>query len=231
MNKAEFDHFAEQYQQIHSKNIAVSGEEPSYFSEYKIKDLCRELGGQGKIDSPQILDFGAGVGNSIPFVTALLPNARLICADVSHKSLQIGKARFGHLATQVGFDGETLPFARGTFDSVLCACVFHHIDESEHISLLREMRRVLKPGGFVFMYEHNPYNPLTLQAVNDCPFDENAKLIRPSVMKARFVDAGFHHPVVKFRVFFPSKLRSLRFLEAYLQWCPIGAQYFIRADA
>ena len=39
LDKTEFDKFADEYTNIHKDNIRVSGEAPSFFSEYKIKDL------------------------------------------------------------------------------------------------------------------------------------------------------------------------------------------------
>ena len=42
MDKAEFDKFADEYRSLHAANIAISGEGPNYFAEYKIKDLAAE---------------------------------------------------------------------------------------------------------------------------------------------------------------------------------------------
>jgi hypothetical protein len=43
---------------------------------------------------PAVLDFGAGIGNSVPFVRKYLPDAQITCLDVSTKSLEIGQSRF-----------------------------------------------------------------------------------------------------------------------------------------
>ena len=53
---------------ISTKNIfGLPGETPEYFAEYKIRDLTRveQIVG-GEVNN--ILDFGTGVGNSIPFL-------------------------------------------------------------------------------------------------------------------------------------------------------------------
>jgi hypothetical protein len=81
------------------------------------------------------------------------------------------------------------------------------------------------------VYEHNPFNPLTVRVVNNCPFDANAKLIRASVMAKRCRDAGFREVKVKYRVFFPGFLRALRFAEGLLSWLPLGGQYYVRCLA
>jgi SAM-dependent methyltransferase len=105
--------------------------------------------------------------------------------------------------------------------------VFHHIPHAQHVALLGEIKRVLKPAGRLFVFEHNPLNPLTRHAVDTCPFDENAELIRAGTMRARARQAGFGGADVKYRIFFPHFLRGLRPLEPRLTWLPLGAQYYV----
>src|SRR4051812_41527839 len=40
MEEAEFDRFADEYETQHRKNIAVTGESPDFFAEYKIRQLA-----------------------------------------------------------------------------------------------------------------------------------------------------------------------------------------------
>jgi ubiquinone/menaquinone biosynthesis C-methylase UbiE len=175
----------------------------------------------------RVLDFGAGVGGSVPHFRRHLPQARLTCIDVSEKSLDIAAARFPGEAEFVGFDGSIIPFQDASFDVAFAACVFHHIPEPKHVPLLAELLRVLKQGGRLFVFEHNPFNPLTVHAVNTCAFDENAVLIRASGLRKRVRAAGFSRADVRFHVFFPGALRALRPMERWLEWCPAGAQYSV----
>lgn len=229
MDEAEFDRFAEEYQQIHARNIAVSGETPEFFARYKIQDTAALLASLGLPRPRRILDFGAGVGNSVPHFAALFPDAALTCVDVSHKSLALVQARFPSRAAAVQFDGRQLPFAAGSFDLAFSACVFHHIDHGEHVHLLRELHRTLCPGGIAVIFEHNPYNPLTVRAVNTCPFDDNARLIDAGSLLRTITAAGFVAPLRRYRMFFPGMLRGARPLERFLTWLPLGAQYFVAA--
>ena len=231
MDRAEFDKFADEYRAMHAGNIAMSGESPEYFAEYKVRDVVRFYCASHRyISAPRVLDFGAGVGTSVPFMRRYMPQGRLTCVDVSSKSLEIGRARFGGEAEFTLFNGTRVPFPDGSFDIVFAACVFHHIDHREHVALLRELFRVLVSGGFALVYEHNPYNPLTRHAVNTCPFDENAHLIPAQSMRRRFVAAGFARPHVRYRVFFPSVVRGLRRFEPWITWLPFGAQYYVAAS-
>ena len=228
MDESEFDKFADEYYAIHASNIAISGEEPAYFAEYKIRDLARaylakEPPRTGRIS---ILDFGAGVGTSVPFMRKYLPLSEITCLDISRKSLAIGQARWGEHARFLHFDGEKIPLRDASMDVVFVACVFHHIADREHIRLLREFHRVLIPGGMAFIFEHNPSNPVTRRAVKTSPLDDNAKLISARAMKANLKAAAFSGIQIRYRVFFPSALRALRPLEKWMMWLPLGAQYY-----
>lgn len=228
MKKAEFDKFAEEYKSLHTQNIKLSGEKPDFFAEYKVLDTV-DLIKKCKLNSDviNILDFGAGIGNSIPFFRKYFINAELTCLDVSEKSLQIAKERFPDQAEFVEFDGKSIPYLDNTFDVVFTACVFHHIESSEHNVLLKEILRVLIPGGIFVVFEHNPYNPLTRHVVNSCIFDENAELITAKDFKDKLVQTGFENISVKYRIFFPHILKNIRFLEKWLSWLPLGAQYYM----
>ncbi len=228
VQRAEFDKFAEEYRSLHAANITASGESPEYFAEYKVRDVSRALWAR-RASVRRILDFGAGVGTSVPYLRVHFPNASLTCLDVSEKSLNIGRSRYPSEARFEAFDGTTIPFKADTFDVAFAACVFHHIEPAEHLSLLRELRRVLTPTGLLVIFEHNPLNPLTLRAVHSCAFDENATLLRASTMAQCTRKAGFSRIERRFRIFFPHALRTLRPLEQFLTWCPLGAQYSIFA--
>lgn len=227
IDQTEFDRFADEYDSLHQSNIRASGEDPEYFAAYKARDLAHAIGKRGnRGDEMRILDFGTGVGGSLPHLRQEFPCAQLVGVDVSHRSLTRAHTRLEATVPLVTFDGKHLPFATGSFDAALAACVFHHIPDDLHVALLSEIRRVLQPGGVLMVYEHNPLNPLTVRAVNTCPFDENAVLIRAKTLRERMRAAGFDGVTATYRVFFPSFLKMLRPLEGWLGRVPFGAQYY-----
>jgi SAM-dependent methyltransferase len=230
MNRDEFDAFAEEYEQAHAQNIRASGEDPQYFHQYKVADTAAALAPASTVERLSILDFGCGVGNSLPWFRQHFPRSDITGLDVSAKSLSIARARFPHIGTLMRLDPDgPLPFYSESFDLVFAACVLHHIAHAEHLALLREWLRVLKPGGHAFVFEHNPYNPLTVRAVNTCPFDANAALVKASSLKRALREVGFSDVQSTYRIFFPHALRLLRPLEIHLGWLPLGAQYCVRA--
>jgi ubiquinone/menaquinone biosynthesis C-methylase UbiE len=224
MDRNTFDRFADRYRHLHARNIRVSGEEPEFFTHYKINDVRRELAGQNLV-SLAVLDFGAGIGASVPHWRRLLPTAALVCVDVSERSLELAQERHAGEAEFCVYDGRSLPFSDGRFDVVFAACVFHHIDAYRHVRVLSELKRVLARDGTLFIFEHNPLNPLTVHAVNTCEFDADAVLIQPWTLRKRVRAAGFSRTSVAYRIFFPGPLRILRPMEHLLRWLPLGAQY------
>lgn len=230
MEQAEFDSHAEAYEQQLRENIAVTGEGPEYFAEYKIADLRRICAVAG--EEPQsILDFGAGIGASTPFMRGYFPDAEIVSADVSPKSLDILNRRHPELSRPVLIENSRLPLDDDSVDVAFTACVFHHIDASEHGHWLGEIRRVVRPGGLFVLFEHNPWNPLTVRAVNTCPFDENAVLINAPEMARRLCAAGWASVSTRYRLFFPAAFSALRPAERAMAWLPLGGQYSLAARA
>jgi SAM-dependent methyltransferase len=227
MEKAEFDKFADEYRSLHAQNVKAYGKGPEFFAEYKIAEVAAIVKGNAMKDELAILDFGSGIGNSVPFFNKYLPKSKLTCVDVSERSLEICEERFPQMADYRVFDGKKIPAQDNQFDVVFSACVFHHVDECLHVGLFSELRRVLNPSGLLVIFEHNPWNPLTVRAVNDCPFDENAKLISAPCLSARLKSAGFSSVQTKYRLFLPGMLGHLRFMEPLLGWIPLGAQYYV----
>ena len=224
MELAEFDQFADEYEKMHAANIAITGEKPDFFSEYKIRILREDIGSL-HIPVQSIIDFGAGTGNSVPYFRKHVPQAALTCTDVSQKSLDIAEKRFPGAMRSVLLQNEKIAAPDDSFGAAFSACVFHHIAHEEHGHWLRELRRVVRPDGMIAIFEHNPLNPLTVRAVNTCPFDANAHLIRSGQLRKSLEAAGWRDVAIRYHLFFPRPLASLRILEPSMTWLPLGAQY------
>ncbi|NCU20711.1 class I SAM-dependent methyltransferase [Candidatus Falkowbacteria bacterium] len=228
MSKPEFDDYAASYADLHAQSIRLSGEAPDYFAEYKIRELHRLTRLWG-MTNPAILDFGSGIGNSVPHLRRYFPASHVATADVSEESLHQARQVHGAREDQLVIKAGRVPAPDEVFDVVFTACVFHHIDHADHHACLRELARLTRPGGRLVLFEHNPLNPLTRKAVRECPFDANAHLIAAGEMQRRIAQAGWAEARHDFHVFFPAALARLRPLETALRWLPLGAQYACHA--
>jgi ubiquinone/menaquinone biosynthesis C-methylase UbiE len=87
-----------------------------------------------------LVDIGAGTGVVSDVATRL--GVTCIETDVAVEMLAQRRAR---PRRAVAADGHRLPFRSATFDAVTAACSLSHLDEPA--TMLREARRVLRPGG------------------------------------------------------------------------------------
>jgi SAM-dependent methyltransferase len=102
-----------------------------------------------------VLELGCGTGT---FTRELARSgADVIAIDVSPELLKI--ARADNSAPNVHYQTENayaLSYPDATFDSVVGSSVLHHLEVEE---ALRNIYRVLKPGGTIFFTEPNMLNP------------------------------------------------------------------------
>jgi len=76
-----------------------------------------------------------------------------LCERMLHQASFKLNGNAGSVHLTVG-DSEHLPFAPGTFDAVTCANSFHHYPHQE--AVVREMYRVLRPGGHLLLLDGWP---------------------------------------------------------------------------
>ena len=226
---SDFDRVAPDYRDLTARSIAASGESPDFFAEYKVRDLAAHLEKRGDAPVGNLLDLGCGVGAGIRHLRQRFPGTRVLGADPSRASVALAQVEAARPEDVQAFDGESVPHADASLDVVYAACVLHHVDPPRRQALLAEVHRVLRPGGLLFVYEHNPWNPLTRHAVRTCPYDEGVVLLTRRELRRRIADAGFVEEAAPYRVFFPHALAMLRPLERMLRAVPLGAQYFVAA--
>jgi SAM-dependent methyltransferase len=228
----EFDRHAAAYTDILDASLALSGYDSRYFDEYKVRELYTFLEKAGTAKAAlKILNFGCGVGKSEKYLSGYFPTSSIFSTDVSPESIRIAREcnKDVKKATFDVYDGDTIPFDE-SFDIIFCAGVFHHILQEQRIPILASLKKKLSPDGRLFIFEHNPWNPLTRRVVASCPLDENASLISSSDMAHMVRQAGFNRIIRRFIVFFPRRLKLLARLERLLCQCPLGAQYYITAS-
>ena len=103
------------------------------------------------------LDVGCGTG----VLAARLARAgwTMTGADPSGGMLDVLRARSPEV-TAVQASGTALPFPDDAFDVVLSVATLHHIADADDVRrTLAEMVRVVRPGGRVLVWDHNPRNP------------------------------------------------------------------------
>ena len=106
-----------------------------------VKEICARIDGR----CPRILDVGCGTGANLVMLSKfgdaegvdISPDALAFCRERGLNQVHLGAA-------------DKLPFEAGAFDLVTALDVVEHIDDD--VAGLREMRRVLRPGGHILIF-------------------------------------------------------------------------------
>ena len=106
------------------------------------------------IQGARVLEIGCSSGHhSIPYVKAA---ASFVGIDLSDQAIELANARELPGAEFICGDGHKLPFDDESFDCVIVDSLLHHLDLGQS---LREISRVLRPGGSLLFREPLGTNP------------------------------------------------------------------------
>ena len=221
MREPEFDKFADNYDSVLAQTIPELINEDTYFAAYKVELMAERL---GRRQVTSLLDFGCGAGRSLPLIANCFPGASVWGFDVSSESLRAAARRL----PQATLFSDWAQAAGQGFDAVMVANVLHHIKPAQRVAALRQCRDHLSDAGSLFIFEHNPYNPVTRRIFERCPFDVDAEMLSMARAVAAGREAGLR-PVRKgYTLFFPKPLAKLRPAERALRWLPLGAQFYVQ---
>src|SRR2546425_12434357 len=136
----------EMQQHTYSIMYEVEGKHWWFFGRRKIiegfvEKICRDIGRR----KPRILDVGCGTGANLQMLSQF---GAAEGVDVSSEALEFCRAR--GLSNVKQGAAETLPHGDASFDLVTGLDVVEHLDDD--VAGLREMRRVLRPGGRALLF-------------------------------------------------------------------------------
>ncbi len=94
-------------------------------------------------DLQRVLDLGCGEGHTVDLFKNSAPKARWIGLDIE-SSQEVNRRKRADAEFHF-YDGVNIPFEDNFFDLIYCHQVFEHVQKP--IDLMKEVSRVLKPGG------------------------------------------------------------------------------------
>jgi demethylmenaquinone methyltransferase/2-methoxy-6-polyprenyl-1,4-benzoquinol methylase len=106
-------------------------------------------------ETGRVLDLATGTGDIAALLAAQYPKAYITGGDFSQNMLRFAQERFA--GTEIDWqacDANTLPFADNLFDGVTFGYLLRNVDDVPRV--LREIHRILKPGGTIVSLDTTP---------------------------------------------------------------------------
>lgn len=104
----------------------------------------------------RVLEIGCGTGSLLILVARTQPGAELVGLDPDAAALAIAERKARRAGVSLRLDrgfADELPYPDASFDRVLSSYMFHHLPRAVKEGTLREVRRVLRPGGRFHMVD------------------------------------------------------------------------------
>lgn len=221
---AEFDRYADTYDDDLNQALSISGETKDYFARLRVQWLAKRLD-EFEMSLRSAMDYGCGIGDTTALLRENLKLDRIIGLDISLRSVQLANRQHGSVECTFKIFDQYLP--AGNVDLVYCNGVFHHIPVPERSAALQFIHNSLRPGGVFALWENNPWNPGTRYVMAKCVFDKDAVTITPTEAVRMLRKQGFQIMQRDFLFFYPRILKALRFMEPWMSALPIGAQFLV----
>ncbi len=218
-----FDAYVETYEEACAQGLRLAGEERDYFARLRVQHTARRCPDAARVRS--VVDFGCGLGHSVPHLADEFPGASIVGLDEAAKAIDAARQRYGSDKASF-FTTAAAPADLGA-ELVYCNGVFHHVDLAARVAVAEQVRRLLLPGGIFALWENNPWNPGTRLVMSRIPFDRDAVPLSCWEAQTLLRRAGFRVLDTRYYFWFPAPLRMLRGLEPYLEHMPFGAQYCV----
>jgi ubiquinone/menaquinone biosynthesis C-methylase UbiE len=105
------------------------------------------------------LEVGCGTGSVTLLVKRRNPEVDVVGLDPDPKALERARRKAARGGLSIQFDqgfGDRLPYADACFDRVFSSLMLHHLELSDKLRMLREIRRVLRPDGRLELVDFVP---------------------------------------------------------------------------
>jgi SAM-dependent methyltransferase len=221
------DPTASTYSDMVSASVAFGPASHDFYVRRKadlVVDLAtRHLGDPSR---QTVLDVGCGVGLTDAHLVGRVGSLHGV--DIAEDVVAASSGRNPAVEYRTG-DGSRLPYDGGTFDLAFAICVLHHVPTRDWGRCAAELARVVRPGGLVAVFEHNPRNPLTRLAVSRCELDAAAVLLGRRQSARLVTAAGLDVIEARYILFLPVDRPWAARADRLLAQFPLGAQHYVAA--
>jgi len=103
-----------------------------------------------------VLDVGCGPGEILKLLTLKYPDHQLTGVDVDPEILAIARKNLPSALNLTQGSADVLPFPAEKFNVVTSSLMIHHLTPEQKQKMMREVHRVLKPGGRFYLFDFAP---------------------------------------------------------------------------
>jgi SAM-dependent methyltransferase len=129
----------------------------AYYEQPNLRALLPPVSGR------RVLDAGCGAGRTSEWLVE--QGAEVVGIDASHEMLRRARERVPAASFALADLAEPLAFEDASFDLAVAGLVMHYL--RDWVPTLRELRRVLRPGGIFVLSTHHPVADAELAGSGD----------------------------------------------------------------
>lgn len=133
------------YQAVVAEYRSRAADYDREWSGYIAATVARTLDALHPAPGARVLDVGCGTGVLLQRLAERFESLELAGIDPVVEMLEVGRKRLPKTVFLQQGRAEGLPFADNSFDLVVSSSIFHYLEQP--LTALREMHRVLRPGG------------------------------------------------------------------------------------
>jgi SAM-dependent methyltransferase len=144
----------------------------------------------------RILEWGCGparIVQHIPGAFAAVKPA-VYATDYNGRTISWCRNAIQSVSFEMHGLSPPLPFEDASFDLVYCVSVFTHLSENAHYEWLKELRRVVAPGGVVMMTVHGDKFQRNLFPAEKSAYRNGQLVVRGAVKEGSRIYSSYHSP-------------------------------------
>ena len=154
-----------------------------------------------KNENIKILDWGCGPARVVRHFPNILPSAEIYATDYNPQSIEWNRANIKSVNFNLNFLEADLPYENNFFDVIYGISIFTHLSEEKHYEWAKELTRILKPGGILFLTFQGEAFKQRLSESEIKVFDKGKIVVRDKVKEGHRTFSAFHPDAFVVRLF------------------------------
>lgn len=165
-----------------------------------------------QLEQKRILDWGCGPGRIIRHLPEVINNGcSFYGTDYNEKSIAWCSANIPDVSFNLNKLEAKLPYEDDFFDVIYGISIFTHLAEAMHYAWFKELYRVLKPGGILFLTTQGANFKVKLDRTESKRFEDGELVVRGNVKEGHRTFSAFQPKEFMLQLF--SEMEVLEHIE------------------